>query len=243
MRVIILTSVLVAAVVALDCSAELDANLSGNFNETIAHAIHSINVEALRLFNPAATEKNVIPTVSLSSPGKVLPYAPLTSCGGMGGASNTKDFATPMMNTIDNILSSIGEKDDSLGPNWSPLERVVHVFHMKDLWQKVKEVHSARVAGSRPSDTLCSCLLDSQASDAPKQIHDAVKWVADHYESGTPITLLNRPIPKLQDASSWKDVWKPRLLHYYDSASLYDAAVYLDCATRHFGKVGNVGLV
>ncbi len=62
---------------------------------------------------------------------------------------------------------------------------------------------------------------------------NSVEWVADHYKSGTPITLLNRPIPKLADASSWK-VWKGRLLHYYTTQALADAAQYLYCATQKF---------
>lgn len=212
-----------------DCGTVLKS-LSPNFNETIAHAIHSMDVEALRLFNPRATENNSIPTVALSRADKVLPYAPCTTCGLHG----RDDFATPAMNTIDTILSSIGKKDDSLGPNWSPIERVAHAFHMKDLWQRVKQVHGKRVAGAPPSDALCSCLLDDKMSSAPAQIYGAVKWVADHYEVGTPITLLNRAIPKLTDAATWQGVWKPRLLNYYDDASLYDAAVYMDCSTRHF---------
>ena len=42
------------------------------------------------------------------------------------------------MNTVDMILTQIGQPTDGLGPNWSPLERVVHKFHMKDLWATVK---------------------------------------------------------------------------------------------------------
>ena len=43
------------------------------------------------------------------------------------------------MNTIDMILKEIGQPTDGLGPNWSPLERVVHKFHMKDLWAKIRD--------------------------------------------------------------------------------------------------------
>ena len=39
-------------------------NLSPNFNETIAHAIHSMTVQGLRMFNPRATEDNTVPTVN-----------------------------------------------------------------------------------------------------------------------------------------------------------------------------------
>eukprot|EP00754_Rhynchopus_humris_P040843 Rhum_TRINITY_DN24017_c0_g1::Rhum_TRINITY_DN24017_c0_g1_i1::g.179169::m.179169 len=54
------------------------AGLSAGFNETIGHAIHSMTVEGLRLFNPRATGANRVPTVNrdMSSPTKVVPYAP-----------------------------------------------------------------------------------------------------------------------------------------------------------------------
>ena len=46
------------------------------------------------------------------------------------------------MNTIDMILSQIGQSTDGLGSFWSPLERVVHKFHMKDLWQKLRSYYA-----------------------------------------------------------------------------------------------------
>lgn len=42
------------------------------------------------------------------------------------------------MNTVDMVLSQIGQPTDGLGPNWSPLERIVHKFHMKDLWERLR---------------------------------------------------------------------------------------------------------
>ena len=39
-------------------------DLSPNFKETIAHSIHSMTVQGLRLFNPLATEDNRVPTVN-----------------------------------------------------------------------------------------------------------------------------------------------------------------------------------
>ena len=39
-------------------------NLSPNLNETIAHAIHSMTVQGLRMYNPRATEFNTVPTVN-----------------------------------------------------------------------------------------------------------------------------------------------------------------------------------
>nr|KAG5695013.1 hypothetical protein BaRGS_015837 [Batillaria attramentaria] len=161
-----------------------------------------------------------VPTVNhnLQSPHKVLPYAPEDPTG--------SDFATASMNMLDEILSTLGQANDGLGPNWSAIERVVHQFHMRDVWSRVLQ-DFPYVQKAPPSESACACLLDTSANG----IRAAVQWVADHYSHGTPITLLNRPIPKLTDANSWA-VWRQRLLHYYDAASVRDAATYIYCVTK-----------
>ena len=175
------------------------------------------------MFNPRATALNVVPTVNLdrSASQKVLPYAPENPVG--------NDFSTHSMNVIDKILSEIGNPHDGLGPNWSPVERIAHNFHMMDLWNRIHTVFEDQVAQNPPSDSLCNCLLDTKTNG----IYQAVTWVSDHYDSGTPITLLNRPIPKLVDSESWS-IWKYRLLYYYTDNALYDAANFIYCATKDF---------
>ena len=135
------------------------------------------------------------------------------------------DFSTFTMNVIDKILSN-----DGLGSNWTPVERIVDKFHMFDIWNKIYNEYenSIKYKPNYVSDELCDCLLDVHSNG----IYDAVYWIAQHYETGNPITLLNKPIPKLTDYRSWK-VWKERLLYYYDTQSLKDAALYMHCATRN----------
>jgi hypothetical protein len=63
------------------CAMQLRAaGLSANYNETIGHAIHSMTVQGLKLFNPRANEQNQIPTVNHNlhdkNGVKVLMYAP-----------------------------------------------------------------------------------------------------------------------------------------------------------------------
>ncbi len=200
-----------------------EQGFSTNFNETIAHAIHSMTVEGLQLFNPRATEKNSVPTVNMDrhSEVKVVPYAPEDRLGDA--------FFTPCMNTIDKILNNVGKDNDGLGSFWSPLERMVHKFHMWDVWMRVKETYQTKTLKNPPSDEVCDCLLDVHTNG----IYDAVAWVSNHYDSGTPITLLNRPIPKLTDADSWQ-IWRERLLWYYKEGNLEDAASYIYCATKDF---------
>lgn len=50
-----------------------DSGLAPNYHENIAHAVHSMTVQGLRMFNPQATVKNAVPTVNLnvSHPQKV----------------------------------------------------------------------------------------------------------------------------------------------------------------------------
>ncbi|XP_068672187.1 uncharacterized protein [Montipora foliosa] len=220
----------IAAVIFTSAAAEstcrelyVSYDLSDNFNETIAHSIHSMTVQGLRLFNPRATADNRVPTVNHDIKDEehlVLPYAPEDP--------TEKDFSTDTMNIIDAVMSKIGLDDDGLGREWSPTERIVHKFHMIDVWHRVKEVFH-EVKQNPPQDELCECLMDT----ASNGIFQAVHWVAEHYKSGTPITLLNRPIPKLKDAASWK-IWKRRMLYYYKRPALYDSSVFLYCAIKHF---------
>lgn len=141
----------------LECNQLLTSGrFSKNMNETIAHAIHSMTVEGLQIFNPRATIRNSIPTVNLNrkSSTKVLSYAPSYPVG--------TDFSTHSMNLIDRILSEIGNSRDGLGPMWSPVERIAHTFHMWDLWNRIHEVYQAKVVPKPPSDSICSCLLDTK---------------------------------------------------------------------------------
>lgn len=63
------------------CAMHMRAfGLSSTLNVSIAHAIHSMTVQGLQLFNPRANENNGIPTVNHNlhdiSGEKVLMYAP-----------------------------------------------------------------------------------------------------------------------------------------------------------------------
>jgi len=66
MLYLLIAALLCSSAAAQSSCSELYASydLSRNFNETIAHTIHSMNVQGLRLFNPQATENNRVPTVN-----------------------------------------------------------------------------------------------------------------------------------------------------------------------------------
>lgn len=200
-----------------DCGVKFpEAGLSNRYNESIAHAIHSMTLDVVQRFQPDAGLDNKVPTVNMniSSAHKVVFAAP--------EKLPVNGFVGRDMRLVDMILAQIDTPNDGLGRNWSPLERIVHRFHMEDLWTKIEGTFKQT---SKPSKAVCQCLYDDVQTNG---IYDAVMWVAQHYESGTPITLLGRAIPKLNDAETWK-IWRARLLEYYDEASLSDASLYLRC--------------
>lgn len=192
------------------------AGLTKHYWESIAHAIHSMDLDSLKTFNPKAGIDNGIPTVNidLHNGPKVLDSAPQLP-------APSADFATDSMALVDAVLSRVGKSDDGLGPNWTPLERLVHNFHMRDLWAKIRPVFKS----IEVDENTCKCLTsDLQANG----IRPAVEWIASHYARGTPITLLNRPIPVLNDHKTWA-IWRDRLIHYYTPEAIHDAAYFLKC--------------
>ncbi|CAF0826479.1 unnamed protein product [Didymodactylos carnosus] len=60
------------------CPSEFrHARLSRNFNETVAHSIHSMTVQDLKIFNEHATEQNRVPTIHVK---RVKPSGELCKC-------------------------------------------------------------------------------------------------------------------------------------------------------------------
>jgi len=221
--VLYLVPVILAMVSTSGCKSGLiEAGLSPRYNETIAHAIHSMTVEGLQLFNPTMGQINEVPTVNKDVSNKnkmVLDWAPSDPWD--------NDFTTQTMNIIDRVLSRTGTANDGLGPNWTPVGRLVHAFHMQDLWMTIKTKAYPIVEANPPTKYVCACLTDTKNNG----IYNSVSWMADHYSTDILFTLLNRAIPPLHDASSWA-VWKERLLYYYKDDALFDAAIYLYCATH-----------
>jgi len=192
------------------------AGLSVAWNETIAHAMHSMTVQHLRMFNPAATVQNSIPTVDRNS--KTIPWELLPSAPDMPVKENA--FATPAMNLIDHILSGMGHGHDGLGIYTNGVERIVHEFHMRDLYERVLKIYQTL---PEPLAALCDCLSDT-ASNGINEAMKVYKFVI--FEHG----IHTGTFPRLVDTASWvegKKVWAP----WYEKSALYDVAVYLKCAT------------
>lgn len=196
--------------------------VSRAFNETIGHALHSITLEDLRRFNPRTPVENGIPTVNmdLSSAESIVPNAPSVNMG--------DHFATDAFNIINWVLTHQDTGDDGLGPNWLPQERIVHAFHMKDLYSRI---HTAYDKLEEIPDETCKCLLNTQANG----VEDRLQWIHDRYKVDTPISLheWGTQIPKLKSSTDWKE-WVKRFSYYYTPEGDRDPAVYLKCAIGHY---------
>ena len=85
-------------------------------------------------------------------PLQVIPFAP--------DFPITNDYTTFAMSLIDTVLSHVGVQDDGLGPAWSPVERIAHMFHMIDLWETIRPEFERLVKYNPVPKETCDCLLD-----------------------------------------------------------------------------------
>ena len=60
------------------------------------------------------------------------------------------------MNIMNHVLSNLWENNDGLDPNWSPIERVIHEFHMWDMWKQIGN-KLFRLYFSTIKFSLCRC--------------------------------------------------------------------------------------
>lgn len=201
------------------CTSEfVNAGLSENYAETIAHAVHSLTLQDLKKWDNRTTVNNTVPTINRH----------LYGAGGINhGAPDVPlpdVFDTEEMQVVDLVLSHWGDQDDGLGEVWSTLERVVHIFHMRDLWHRIRAVDAPVVRAE-----LCVCIMDTEHNG----IDDKVNWIANEYKEWMPISLheWGAKIPRLEDKNTWAE-WKKRLTIYYADAAIHDAAIYLECALQ-----------
>lgn len=192
------------------------AGIGPKYNESIAHGIHSITLEGLRAFNPRVGPRNGVPTINrdMRSAVKVLDDA-------IEVALPESRFVTQPMQVINAVFESLGEQNFGLDGSWTPIMRVIHDFHMRDVWEKVRGVYEAKVVRTPPSAEVCDCLTDTRANGIRAAVTtcQTCQWVWDD----------KLPLPEPTDKATWK-ILRERITMYYDEQSLFEVATYLYCA-------------
>ena len=140
------------------CNAMASAGIElQSFNLSVAHGIHSINVEQLNyFFNSQITEENDIPTTNfdLSSEEQVLMSAPKIN--------EDQSILTPSMMMLDFIMTNNDDANSFLIKGLSSLEKLAHSAHMEELYARTKPVYN-NIVNSPPEDEhLCRCLTDEE---------------------------------------------------------------------------------
>jgi len=140
------------------------ANVTGRFAVAVAHGIHDITVEDLREFKgdvPCAG--NGVPTVNrdLRSESAVLPSAPCLDDG-------DSPFATPSMRVVDAALTRMDDMNYDIGTT-SGLQRLVHAFHMREVWALASAQYQA-LAADPPGRAACACALDVDGNSVLEEL-------------------------------------------------------------------------
>jgi len=166
-------------------------------------------------------------------------------------------FDTDGMKTLDSILLHMDNKFWDV-KNFSPLERVVHGFHMKEVWAKTLKQFQKIKKSNQPNANACDCAMDignngimnvlkylalvirepSLVQGNPS--YKSFDWSGNIYSyNNFAVETVNQtvdyvreakkdPMPRLTDTNSWK-VWRTQLP---PNEQNYDLALYLYCAAK-----------
>jgi len=232
------------------CDVVLKANgISDRFPGVVAHGIHSLTVEDLRMhFNPSVGIINNVPVVNpdLSSNQPILHDAP---------EAEASPFRTEAMRVIDRVLSHADNKDFDVR-GYNALERVTHAMHMREVWTEAGEKYSLLVRSPVPKE-VCACAMDIEQNGVmdilrfialkirePALVygkHVIVKekvynWEGNVYSYGfgatSPSAILNgqeTTIPPLQNQTSW-EFWKNFMIKNMVPTDPRELAVFVYCA-------------
>ena len=196
----------------------------GTFNKSVAHGIHSINVEQLNnFFHANVTENNNIPTTNLNveSDNIILLHAPRMK--------HDPSMLTTTMQLVDFIMTSNDDPNGFLNNRLTPLEKLVHHAHMNEMYARIQPIFESIVRNPPQFPGLCSCVTDEKNSG----ILGELKWYtisskagARDFRSGAAAPNL---LPKLTSSEAWK-VWKKaQKMSVMSANEQKNLAMYLYC--------------
>jgi len=228
------------------------ANVTGRFAAAVAHGIHDITVEDLREFKgdvPCAG--NGVPTVNrdLRSESAVLPSAPCLDDG-------DSPFATPAMRVVDAALTRMDDMNYDIGTT-SGLQRLVHAFHMREVWALASAQYQA-LAADPPGRAACACALDVDGNSVLEELRliasslrsaqmassrQSSSQLRSYHHSGLSTSCL-RPagrgkgalkgaadlldLGRMRSAADWA-MWKATMAEHMALCDTRDLAVFLYC--------------
>ncbi|CAJ0963977.1 unnamed protein product, partial [Mesorhabditis belari] len=184
------------------------AGTSDWFGVNVGHAIHSMSVRILQRFEPTTNENNSVPTINMDSfaDPAILPNAP-----DRRGPSDAM-YLTDGMKTLDEVLSHMNEKGWDI-KYFSPLERVVHAFHMEEAWAMVLKEYEM-VKQNPPSSTVCSCARDVENNGVLKMLRF------------TAIAIRDGPLVYGNKLSSYSKPWEYYVKYTYHMKPQKEEKVY-----------------
>jgi len=136
-----------------------EAGVTEHFPAHVYHAIHSITLNDLKMFEPTVTENNLVPTINKdkTSANRVLLNAPDIK------SKNEAQFKTDAMKILDLILSDIDQKRYYQN-EYSVLEEIVHTAHMREFWANVLVEYKKIQSSVHNDKPICSCVLDIESN-------------------------------------------------------------------------------
>jgi len=182
-----------------------DAGLSLNYSTAVGHGIHSMSLQDLRaFFKEDAKLDNGIPTANrdmcAADTDIVLENAP----------DIPSDFASIGLQTLDVQFQNM---DDVNYMEMSDvLQRLVHSFHMHEVWTAAKPYYDEYLA-NEVSDDVCGCVLDTAENGINQELKNIFLFFREchgqlcycgYYEQLL-ADCQGTSMLKIKDAQSWEE--------------------------------------
>lgn len=153
---------------ALIRSADLDPD---NFNEAIAHGVHSLTIEDIRdYFSPDAPEDVGVPNLNFNLTDDYVLRHPQK-------AHYDPRMRTIGLKTMDFIYSNNSPSFYQKG--FTAAEKLAHAFHMHEIWHEARDVYKT-LDLAKLDPRLCPCLLDVEKNrilHSIQSIGEFMTWV------------------------------------------------------------------
>jgi hypothetical protein len=143
---------------------------SPRFGYLVGHSVHSLTVSELQKFEPSTTANNSVPTIDpdLLSTTPIRLSAPDDTISN----KNSKSFFSDGMRAIDDVMSHMDNPNYDV-KYFSVMERVVHAFHMREIWAMAKDHYDQHLRRSPPTAEFCACATDTEHNGIMKELRFA----------------------------------------------------------------------